>query len=967
MITPGISPSASQRTWRVTVASGGPMSSCSSADLTLATTYDSEMMTQVTVTDAANSFAKKDCQYILSIDVVAYMTASDQTVVSIDTHPPTVSVLAAELQSNTWVLRSAAGQTLDVSVVAIDADNDLLTYAWSGNAVSLLSCYPNCSTPLVSFRNALSVGIYNLQVDVSDGYEPPASANIQINVSNCLWVAPGATGNGTSPLSPMGMIGNALSQARNLPETDVCLLGNALPCTSTSACTGSTGYCSLNLGKCAFPEALYFPNRNAGAGGSVNLLGGFDASGVLRPSGLRQAVEVNGDTASIIFEAGYNGVIRAVDFSHASAMSPTMPTSVMRVMQASPTLLDCGIFLGTGSMVIGLEVGASDAAGPSATPRMLGGTIQNPVPINGNCIGVLAAQSTVGAVVSITLDGLGFINIGRGGADCTMNAFGITAGGGAKTIIQNIPVIAVQGRGNAVVIDASSGVDLTLVHNGTITAEAVSGSATAIQLAGGVNGQVATGRISGNQAIAAMTSTGQTAVAIRLERTNNLEISGNAKIGDPYLSAGSQVGIGILDGGIDATGNIALGNSTGLRILNNFAISGGTGVANPVDCSGTRVVAGIVLAGTGNGEIIGNGRPNHPEGGIRGGSTVNAWEVGSVGIPPSAVGLWLLGTLNARIKNNEIISGVLFPHWDNNCEQPAGKAMPVAVGYRDGYPSNGGTEPAPSLAYSSGTLADGNGIRCFEQATSGNSGGNGRCYAIEINGSDNIAGGAGITLRNNIVFARGYALAVGLYQHDDAPLFAVNNTFEVALPVFVDPIVPADSLHTLAVVLDHVENGGPTLVNNILYAHTDTRFAGAHVVPLRCYSYESAPTSCNIDALLHNLFYVDGLAGTPNAAYVDLVQASFDTFPLASVVASFGADALNSIPGVAQDLGNFVAAPGLDERDLGWLKSRARLAAGSAAIDHGYAGALVPTTDIDGDPRPFGLAVDIGPDEWLGD
>jgi hypothetical protein len=119
-------------------------------------------------------------------------------------------------------------------------------------------------------------------------------------------------------------------------------------------------------------------------------------------------------------------------------------------------------------------------------------------------------------------------------------------------------------------------------------------------------------------------------------------------------------------------------------------------------------------------------------------------------------------------------------------------------------------------------------------------------------------------------------------------------------------------------------------------------------------------TSSNIGDLSSNLFYIEGDDLTDPSAppYIRVTDHATTT--------TYAPAGLNGVAGIPTCAGNFVDLPGLTEPTQDFMKSTARLMAGSAAIDAGLSSNAAPPDDIDLEsrPDPAGGAIDIGHDEF---
>ncbi len=879
------------REWAVVGAVGDD---CDPPDVALSDQIDQPGSTGITAT-MPDVLEKVGCLYTLEVTVNGY--ARDWARLRMVNRLPRVTIDDALQDGDVWYMHALPGGTPEITARTTDLDGDSIHLDWSGPDAGLLSCAPDCESfgdsphvATVTFADPASPDIYELVVEARDGFDPtPGTATVILEVDECLWVSATGAGDGSAPDNALASIQAALEQARLAPSTAVCIAGEG-----------------------TFVEDLVLPSTP----NAPNLLGGFDADGT--PSNARPIVEVSTEVG-VTFEAGYDGMLRRLRLRQHESLADDAPAAVVTVQAASPRLLHVWVNTGRGSPSVGVHVhgGAADTA-PTA-PAIVRSSVSGPV--SPNPTGVL-----------VMVEPGGDVSPRVAGGNISMNGDGISRG-----------------------IHVLDGARIHVGDAASVSASSPTGDAVGIDLEGTAARPV-TARIEGASMISA-NSEADVSVAIRLRHTDSVIIRGNQQVGSAWSQAGRRLGAGIADGHVRRDGTVVEGGSTGLVIEDNRAISGGASWwAGACDAGGlgegADVTAGILLVGTSDVLIQGNGKGG-ANAGVFGGSSTVHWDASARRLPPSSVGLWLVGTEDVTVVNNELRSGV----YETKAACAAPLEIPAGVAYRDGLPPNIHMG-APGELPSSGTLLDRNGASCAQPLqgvapTAGLS----WCVVAELNAPDPALGAPRLT--NNYLAATKGEYLVALRQRGGAGVTAANNTFDSDLMLRPGETPPlTDSIRKWPVLLEHIEPGGIELVNNIVYAHSDDPY---DIPSERLCLHEVVPagTESRIGRLRNNLFHVqDEGSMLPVLPVLVRVTDGVST-------AAYDADELNAIAGITDIEDNFEAPPGLTEPSDEWQKSTARLLPGSAAIDAGLpVGGIVPAHDIDGEARPGPSGdVDVGHDE----
>jgi len=370
-----ISPAtASTCTWSVTAARGN---SCQTTDLTAPTnTVCNAGGRDTAAFNLPTAVGQLGCIYTieLRVDDGANGIGVGSVELEIVNRLPVLSLPGATYDSaaDLWRVTVAPwGNTApSVAVFASEAilafpENDTpYTFAWSGTGLSALACSLTSCAPTQRGNNGQgldlrpgivpspSPGIYDLTVTVNDGFDTTAtvSANLQIEITNCLWVSfpPNGAGqaDGSTPADGMGSIQAALNQAALTAGVDVCIAGAA---TYTE------------------PNGVAPPLVLPVGVGTPDLRGGFDANGLPDPTML-PIIQIT-DDAGMTFDPGYDGTIRKVIINNISATAGV----AVDATDASPVLDGSRISMPIGPAPVGLRVYDSGTSSAGTQVIMRGG------------------------------------------------------------------------------------------------------------------------------------------------------------------------------------------------------------------------------------------------------------------------------------------------------------------------------------------------------------------------------------------------------------------------------------------------------------------------------------------------------------------------------------------------------------------------------------------------------------------
>ncbi len=883
VLTPADSGMVWTRTW--TVVDAQPAASCSAGDLTFAAALDDTTSSEIDVTapDAASTMG---CIYSVQIEIAG--SARDTVRVQATNQAPWLTMIApAVFDGARWRLTAAAGSTPSLAAYTFDPDGDTpVTHDWSGGGESELDCaatscvFATSAPPMrstVTWAAPATPGDYTLTLSLTDSTGASTTAEIVVEVANCVWAAEGGGGSGTLA-DPLGSLQQALAQAAASPGAAVCVIDGT------------------------FGEDLLFPSSPR----SPSLFGGFSATGAR--SNAAALVQATGNEGAR-FAAGYDGTVARVVFAQSAAFTGAAArAALVTITGASPVLSDVTVELGRGNPVIGIAIADDASTGSPARPRFAAThvSVSSLLPPNAAATAIEVSRRAA-AEIAPSFTGDVYLTCATG------------------------PCRAVHVRSGAQVTITGSSLYATLLGAGMSIGVDVDGTALA----------PASAIITGNSVRA---SGGDDALGIRLHYAADTRIVSNDSISGG--TSGSGLSAGIADGTLAADGTATPGGSANVTIEGNTSIDGYSFAAASV-CEASVASVGMLLVGSSDFDVVGNGRPSGSWKGIRGGGARLSWDPAARRLPPSPVGVWLVDTSGVHLQDNEIRGG----YFENPAGCPPPSWEPESVALRDGLPPNPSFGTGASGGSASRDLViAGNGTTCslnIEMQTGMIS----WCTGVELNapGSDAL-GDAPLVVNNMLAATRGDHL-VGFRQRGGSGTIVVNNTVDVDLIFAASETPSSGSVRKWAVLLEDLDSGGIELVNNIFNVRRHDLY-DAERLCLR----EVGTSQSNVGRLLNNLFFIEGdNLGLPAAPYVRLVGPS--------MTRNYASDSLNNVAGVGTATANFAAAPGLTEIRSEWSKSTARLLTGSAAIDSGLADAVTPALDADREARPAGAGVDIGHDE----
>ncbi len=894
-----LAPFAWSRVWTVTDATPAPSSgaTCSLGDVVLGSASDGSNYSMITAT-MPSALAQKGCIYTIQVVVNGY--AKDSVTLQVVNDAPSITAVQnATFDGTAWRLHVAAGTPLGLTVTATDPDSDTpLTFDWSGANVGLLGCAAPCQS---SDSTGLLQATVNWAASTTGG-----TYNLVVRVWDSYEPLVKTSANIVVEVDPCVWVVQGGSGTGSLASP----LGSlAAALTQAQGAGVGTNVCVIGAG--TFNENLTLP-----VSPTPDLLGGFSPTGNIHAN---RPIIVSSAVTGLQFAADHAGLLHHFIIRQSSA-----DAAVITVQDASPEILDCQVQLGAGSNVTGIVVHAAASSPASTSPTIRGGTVE---------------YNSITAISDAT-------------------AVSVTAGAGAlvspKIIdTESISLNSCNGTCRAIALGAAAQAEIT--GNQLISAYSTNGIGIGLDLAG-LPGDPASAVVNDNQWISGGGSS--RGIGISLSNTDSVAITDN---GDISANPGAQLGAGIADGWVERDGTLHAGDSSALVISGNHSVRGGFGWANrcvnPGDTGeGPDVVAGVLLVGTQDVSISDNGYPLDSFSGLAGGTTTLHWTASSRRLPPSVVGLWLIGTDAVSVEHNEIRGGLL--NAVIGC--PAPSVVPALIAYRDGLPPNAALLPAPAAGASPSqdTLFLRNGASCALPAENGSAGGGivTWCTVVELNVP--VVGTAPL-LANNVLAATKGNYLVALRQRGGGGVLAVNNTLDADLILApTDPPPLPGSIRKWPVWAEAIDSSGLALQNNIIYTHRDDPYDWvSERLVLR--ETVASGTSSRLALLKNNLMFIEG---------DDLADASAPTYVRVSDAGSsaeYAPTALNAIVGVGSSGANFAAQPGLIEYTEPWQKSLMRLTSGSAAVNAGSGGASVPSEDIDGDARPDATSgvVDIGHDE----
>lgn len=845
--------------------------------------------------------------------------ASDAAQVAVTNAAPVVSIVGArQTTPTTYELTVPPGIRPRIAARATDADNDPLTFNWTGRvcpcpggaALNLA----NANTPVVDFgQNTAGGATYELTLSVSDGVDT-TTVTLRISVAPCTFVRAAST------CPACGTCGTVAC-----PYASIQAAINAVPAGSAVCVMGDNP-------PLVYAEALRM--RLA-----VDVIGGYDNNGQPFNVGRTGSTIVRsppGQEKGVTFGPGANATLQFVTVDQVAAGGVQDSTSVT-VDGANARIVNCRVrtLRGTNGVAIRISNSTSTPIAPEiAWNEDIAGAV-NPAQSTGT--GILVEEVPGGGPVSALIHDNFVIRAGNRPA---IEGYGIRIrGASVKAIIQ------------------ANGLPVPGIGTGFIAGGSAADLGVGIDVVDSVGTEIRGNLCVASENIAnapcwpnwgAPGAPQQRAIGIRLSKTSGTRVEGNQNIHGLF---GAAVSVGLIDGDTTAAApGFTAGSSQNLSIDGNAAILGiGWNRAG-------YLAAGLVLVGSAAPVIRGNGPVVQWTGptagflrGINGGDTRNTQ--GAAPYPPSCPGLWLLSTTGALIEDNGVGT------------EPAscGQLQTIAVGYQEGMPG------APAFA-ASGTQLKRN--RFNSQTTLETAGGWGRCAAAAFYDS------SGVAAENNL-FAIWYAQeAMGVKMERSGATF-MNNFLHVAFPFPLPPFVPQgryplpSSLRKRG--FDLVDSAASThLVNNLVYLGRSVGTATPAVdydnlkerLVLRETMSSGGAGASRLETLAYNLLFEqpDANLGPGNPAYLRLTDGTNAT--------DFTGAQVNAIPGIpaGRNAGNIDKDPILRDKDPGsatalvWRPWDLRLSAQSPAVNAATSTGA-PAVDVELDARPRLGAFDIGWDE----
>lgn len=599
--------------------------------------------------------------------------------------------------------------------------------------------------------------------------------------------------------------------------------------------------------------------------------------------------------ASIGFASGYSGTLRGLIVEGAAGRT------LVEAVDAEPRFAGVEIVVPGGNGGRGLRIESTIG---SSTVRLVSSELTSSgAPVDATSILVVGAQAGTASLVMV------------GGSTVELtNCRGTCRG------------VSVRGRANA------------SITGGTVNVEAFTPGARAwaIDIRSLANARPTASIIDLDQIVARTRegNPGDETIAIRLFETNRVEISDNVLVGGTSHVAGRRLSAGIADGAVRRDGSIVAGNSVGLVIDNNRQIAAGrasyawnraTCNDEPVLREGADVAAGILLVGTATAAITRSGNNNSRNNGIYGGASAAQWEPSTRVLPPAVPGIWTIDTRNVRIARNEVRPGVLAAL--DGCGP---QVRPHVEAVRDGLgPEVQASAPSRGLRLEANGLATGR-RGSFDPVPGPNEV---QTRVVMLSGP-----GRAVLVNNYVAATRGADLVgVALYGVRDVAMW--NNVVEVEALGARGRTVDKRGL-----LLDEVEDGALTLVNNIVLVRED----GADTADPTAIVERSGGAMRAIGRLDHNLLFVESAARGRGGTYVRIEDGPRYTrqeFPVYE--ARVGGRSNLILPPLFRSFG-------VEHR-----RSITRLSAESPARDAGLAEGA-PMADRFDNARPSGAGVDIG-------
>lgn len=853
-----------ERSW--VVVGAVPDNVCQPSDVTLSEPTETMATTQRRVA-ILDDPSRLDCAYRLELHLGG--TVADAIELRMRNTRPRVDALqGAALDDQTLVLSIAEGSNPRLlATTSMDPDQPVIV-RWTGRDAGLLNCGNPCEGSDLAFRAPPAPGTYLFTLAARDAFDGISrSRNLRVEVEACVWARAGGTGSGTGPAQAeaYGSLNNAVTAAANL-GANVCLVGTN----------------RLNVG-----SSVTLPV-------GVGITGGFGTTGL--PANTLGALRLN-NGARIRFAPGHTGAIRrvVVDASQPDA-------TLFEIIDASPSLFGVDLVLPTGASPKAVELTTTGAAG--ATVRLGSTNLRS----NGNssdAVG-LEAHGLGSGVARLVWNGSGTVDLE--GCSGTCRGIWIHGASSASLTAERVEVESSGPGARAIAIDVAS-----------------------------EGGRTATAEIQNVAQIWAGTTSmdpGDETIGVRLSGTQGVRIADNGSIGATTQVAGRRFAAGIADGWVDRQGQVIEGASTGLVITGNRQIGPGRAsyAYDDATCAdeasareGSDVAVGILLVGTSTAEVRRNGNTSSRDNGVFGGAISGAQDPSGRSVPPSAPGLWTIGTFAVQVIDNELRAGVISV--EPSC---APSELPRVVAVRDGLPLGGGDRRG-----SQGLLLSRNGVVSSRRLSFDPVPDLDRAptQLVELWGGPT----AEVRLANNYLAATRGTVQVALFGRGPGRIEAWNNVLEVD-----GNARPGTSQQKRALWLSEQAPASVVFANNVLLLRQESMDVSDPVA----IALDRAPQAfLRFD---HNLLFVEASERSGEGAYVEVdgvmrwSRATFSDFATADFAA-----------------GNLIVPPLFRAQTLEHRRSITRLTVRSPAVDQGRVSGA-PTEDRFGTARPIGAGPDIG-------
>lgn len=823
----------------------------------------------------------------------------DTVLVQLTNAPPVVTVRDAAFDGTRWVLWAASNTVQQRNIILDIQDPDDASNTVTLGGACATGCSGTHTGGAYVATFAPSLPAGTYEVPVTVGNGVDAPFTTTLELRVVNCVWASSSGGGTGS-SPVNTLGS-LQAALNLAASSP----------GTAACVVGGGTFAQDVVVPASPNAPdlvggFFTDggRNAAARATLN---------VTHPEGLR-------------FASGYTGRVVHLNVGRDANATFTGRVAAVTVRDASPALLSLTARVGFADTSVGVDVVDTAVAPDNVAPLVSALSLE--------MAGFSAA--TVTGVEVTSAPGLRAhpvlinpaINVGGPTADAFRGVH-VRAGGAVTVRGGELMVGSYSGRGCAVDLDGTDVAPVTASILGTTRVGATGLSES---------------------------------VTLRLRHTENVLVKGNALLGNTGYGSGSRVAAVIADGDVDVDGTLVPGGSTGLRVEDNVTLMPGIHL-DFSSCQAGTVAAGILLVGTQNAVIRGNGRPLGRNAGIFGAFGYGTWSPALRAAPPTAPGIWLLDTEDVEVTDNQVHAGTVY----NACgsSAPMGSTTAPTVGLQDGLPPNPAfTTPLEARSGSVRTILSRNTISCGPRTNAFTFPDTPipQCAALQVNGPRGVD--APRVLNNQVSGTRG-AVTMAYWQQGGSGVVLAHNllTTDMDVPTRLGVSAPAaGSVTKWPLRLDQMEPAGVTLLNNVVLNRAEPPWdaPGGRLIVRETVAVAGA--SSRVADMRGNMLLVEATEPSTQT-YVLLEDGAAPRALVGSALHQLGATL-----GVAVAGSNGVANPQLLRFDEAFERAANRLAPGSPALN-----AALPLTDADlltdaeGDPRPdvvFGLP-DTGPDEFV--